>query len=116
MIKTVAVIRLKKPKKEQVSPGVPEPDTPYRRKCGMTWAALIKAVFEVDPLKCPKPVVSRVEPCGGQMIIVAFIEEPPLIERSYDTHRPSSVQAARYGKKIPGRHLLLCRPSTRLSD
>jgi hypothetical protein len=90
----------KKPKKEQVSPGVPEPDTPYRRKCRMTWAALIKAVYEVDPLKCPK--------CGGPMKIVAFIEEPPLIERSYDT--------ARYGKKIPGRHLTPRRPSTRLSD
>jgi hypothetical protein len=49
-----------------VIPGMPETDTPYRRKpalsavegCRLTWAALIKAVYEVDPLKCPKPVVS----------------------------------------------------------
>jgi len=35
----------KKPKIEPVA-GMPEPDTPYRRKCKMTWAALIKSVFE----------------------------------------------------------------------
>ncbi len=50
-----------------------ESDTPFRRKCRMTWAALIKCVYEVDPLKCPK--------CGGQMKIVAFIEEPNVIEK-----------------------------------
>jgi hypothetical protein len=74
----------------------------------MATRPLIIAVYEVDPLKCPKPVVSRVEPCGGTMKIVAFIEQPLLIERSYDT--------ASYGKKIPGRHLTPRRPSTRLLD
>jgi len=44
-----------------------EPDTAHRRKCRMTWAALIKCVFEVDPLKCPK--------CGGTMKIISFIEK-----------------------------------------
>jgi hypothetical protein len=39
----------------------------------MTWAALIKSVYEVDPLKCPK--------CGGVMKIVSFIEEDAMIER-----------------------------------
>ena len=38
-----------------------------------TWAALIKAVYEVDPLKCPN--------CGGVMKIVSFIEEDAVIER-----------------------------------
>jgi hypothetical protein len=32
----------------------------------MTWAALIKCVYEVDPLKCPN--------CGGTMKVVSFIE------------------------------------------
>jgi hypothetical protein len=50
-----------------------EPDTAFRKKCRMTWAALIKCVFEVDPLKCPC--------CGGQMKIVSFIEEPLVIEK-----------------------------------
>jgi hypothetical protein len=62
----------KKPKPAQVS-GQSEPDTPYRRKCRMTWAALIKVVYEVDPLKCPK--------CGGTMKIVSFIEESLVIEK-----------------------------------
>jgi hypothetical protein len=52
---------------------MPEPDTVFRRKCRMTWAALIKCVYEVDPLRCPK--------CGGQMKIVAFIEEKDVVEK-----------------------------------
>ncbi len=50
-----------------------ESDTAFLRKCRLTWAALIKCVYEVDPLKCPK--------CGGEMRIVAFIEEKTLIEK-----------------------------------
>ena len=48
--------------KSVAAPGHNEPDTAFRRKCRMTWAALIKCVYEVDPLKCPK--------CGGQMKII----------------------------------------------
>ena len=63
------------------APGDTEPDTPYRRKCRIEsaqagayeWATLIKAVFEVDPLKCPT--------CGGTMKIVAFIEKELVIEK-----------------------------------
>jgi hypothetical protein len=39
----------------------------------MTWAALIKCVYEVDPLKCPK--------CGGEMRIVPFIDENAIIRK-----------------------------------
>jgi hypothetical protein len=42
-------------------------DTPYRKLCRMRWAALIKRVYEVDPLCCPQ--------CGGTMAIVSFIEQ-----------------------------------------
>ena len=35
-------------------------------KCRITWAALIKCVYEVDPLECPK--------CGAEMKIIGFIE------------------------------------------
>jgi hypothetical protein len=93
-------LRTKKRPKAQEAPGIDEPDTPYRRKLRITWAALIKCIFEVDPLKCPQ--------CSGTMKIVAFIEQPPLIERSCDT--------ASYGKKIPSRHLVAPRPSTCLPD
>ncbi len=33
---------------------------------GSSWAALVKRVYEVDPLECPK--------CGAEMRIIAFIE------------------------------------------
>jgi len=54
-------------------PACTEPDSPFSRKRRLTWAALIKAVYEVDPLKCPK--------CGGTMKIVAFIKESRVIEK-----------------------------------
>jgi hypothetical protein len=52
-----------------------ECDTDYRKKCRMTWAALIKCVYEVDPLKCPN--------CGGTMKVISFIErnQSDVIER-----------------------------------
>ncbi len=37
------------------------------------WARLIKQVYEVDPLVCPR--------CGGAMRILAFIEQPEVIEK-----------------------------------
>ena len=38
------------------------------RRASQTWAMLIKRVYEVDPLECPK--------CGGAMKVIAFIEPP----------------------------------------
>jgi len=53
--------------------GLPPPVIASR--CSQTWAMLIKRVYEVDPMACPK--------CGGQMKVVAFIEPPQgaVIER-----------------------------------
>lgn len=45
----------------------PPDDEPFRRRARLTWAALIKRVYEIDPLLCPF--------CGGEMKIVAFITE-----------------------------------------
>ena len=41
----------------------------YRAR--LTWAALIKKIYEIDPLLCPF--------CGSQMKIVAFITEYPTV-------------------------------------
>ena len=41
-------------------------ETPGR--CNQTWAMLIKRVYEIDPMDCPK--------CGGQRTVVTFIEPP----------------------------------------
>ncbi len=46
---------------------------PSPSRASQTWAMLIKRVYEVDPLQCPK--------CGGEMKVIAFIE-PRAPERS----------------------------------
>jgi len=53
--------------------GLPEPDTALSQKRRMTWAALIKQVYEVDPLKCPT--------CGGTMKIISFIDQDEVIRK-----------------------------------
>jgi hypothetical protein len=50
-----------------------EPESAYVKKCRLKWAALIKAVYEVDPLKCPK--------CGGTMKVISFIEDDAIIKK-----------------------------------
>jgi hypothetical protein len=37
------------------------------KKRKMSWAAIIKKVYEVDPLRCPE--------CGGEIKIIRFIEK-----------------------------------------
>lgn len=50
------------------APGIPQqsPANPGTRRRRMRWAELIRRVYEVDPLLCPK--------CGNTMKIIAFIE------------------------------------------
>jgi ribosomal protein S27E len=43
------------------------------KRCLMGWAALIRLVYEADPLKCPE--------CGGTMKIISFIEQEDVIRR-----------------------------------
>ena len=43
------------------------------KKASKSWAALIKQVFEVDPLSCPK--------CGSQMRVAGFITDSHQINR-----------------------------------
>lgn len=66
----------KKAEAQIVNPAVANEasDTPAPR-CNRTWAMLIKRIYEVDPLACPK--------CGGVMKVVSFIEPPQaqVIER-----------------------------------
>jgi len=45
----------------------PEDGGPFAKQCRQRWAALIKQVYETDPLVCPQ--------CGGAMRIIAFIEK-----------------------------------------
>jgi hypothetical protein len=40
------------------------------------WAALVKRVYEVDPLEYPE--------CGNDMKIIAFIRDPAVVHRIFD--------------------------------
>ena len=63
---------MRKKAEEAASSGDPAAQTdaasPPVHRCSQTWAMLIKRVYEVDPLACPK--------CGGIMKVVSFIEPP----------------------------------------
>jgi len=50
------------------------------------WAEMIRKVYEVNPLLCPE--------CGGEMKIIAFIEEPKVIDRII-AHLKLTFQAER---------------------
>jgi len=49
------------------------PSPPERAALLRRWAHLIRRVYEVDPLVCPR--------CGAAMRVVAFITEPSLVKR-----------------------------------
>jgi len=61
-------------RKNMASPSHPpiiEQEEPFVPSKG--WAEMIRKVYEVDPLLCPS--------CGGQMRVIAFIEEPKVIDK-----------------------------------
>ena len=51
-------------------------DQEYEKGLNKSWARLIKKIYEVDPLICPK--------CGGQMRIIAFVEDYKVIRKILD--------------------------------
>jgi hypothetical protein len=52
------------------------PPSPERAALRRRWANLIRRVYEVDPLVCPR--------CGAEMRIIGFITEPSLVKRIID--------------------------------
>jgi hypothetical protein len=52
-------------------PAAHEPASLEWRAARRRWAQLIRRIYEVDPLVCPR--------CGGTMRIIAFITEPRVI-------------------------------------
>lgn len=44
-----------------------------RKRFKKNWTRLIRKIYNVDPLKCPK--------CGGRMKIISFIEEEAVIKK-----------------------------------
>ena len=76
----------------------PEDATPGERTLRRRWSELIKRVYEIDPLVCPR--------CGGEMRVVAFILDHQVVDqilrhleqsgehRQRAPPRASSLQAA----------------------
>jgi hypothetical protein len=52
------------------------PDGPHSAALRRRWAELIRRVYEVDPLVCPR--------CGSEMRVIGFITQPALIDRILD--------------------------------
>ena len=52
--------------KKAINGDLPETQI-IKKRCSLTWAMLIKMIFEVSPLICPK--------CSGEMKIISFIEK-----------------------------------------
>ena len=53
------------------SPPTAPPPSPSQAALRRSWARMIRRVYEVDPLVCPR--------CHGVMRVVAFITEPRVI-------------------------------------
>jgi hypothetical protein len=56
--------------------GEPVLSSPERAALRRRWANLIRRVYEVDPLVCPR--------CGAEMRVIGFITEPKVITRILD--------------------------------
>ena len=54
-------------------PATTEPGCAHHRPARISWARLLKRVFEIDLEHCPN--------CGGELKIIAAIVEAPVIER-----------------------------------
>ena len=63
----------------------PEPLSPSRAALRKRWAELLRRLYEVDPLSCPR--------CGGEMRIIAFLLDPPVIDAILRHLRRTSYDA-----------------------
>ena len=68
-----------------------EPGCAHGRPARISWARLLKRVFEIDLEHCPN--------CGGELKIIAAILEAPVIERilTHLAHIPSRQDKPRKG-------------------
>jgi hypothetical protein len=56
-----------------------------RRLPSKGWAEMIRKVYEVDPMLCPK--------CGGQMKVIAFLTDFSVVDRIIDHLKLTFVAA-----------------------
>ena len=75
-------------------------DEPFRRRARLTWAALIKKIYEIDPLLCPY--------CGAEMKIIAFITEHATVARILRHLRMPAQRPEPLAHSPPLQEELLC--------
>jgi hypothetical protein len=75
---------------------VPPAPADVRRR----WAELLRRIFELDPLRCPR--------CGDAMRIVGFLTAPPVIDRILSHLRRSPSRSRR--PRAPPRRRRGARP------
>ena len=81
--------------RNRVGPAVAaEAMPPVRADVRRCWAALLRRIFEVDPLRCPR--------CGEAMCIVGFITQAHAIDRIL-THLRRHAPPARRARAPPRR-------------
>ena len=71
----------------------PVPPPPERAALRRRWAKLIRRVYEVDPLLCPR--------CGSEMRIVSFITDPAVVKRIVDHLRKRDRPARPPPPRVP---------------
>jgi hypothetical protein len=71
-----------------------EPEPEALREAKRRWAQLLRRIFEVDPLACPR--------CGEEMRIVSFITEPKTIDRILE-HLRRRTETSRRRQRAPPR-------------
>ena len=69
-----------------------------KKRCQKNWARLIRKIYEVVPLVCPK--------CNGQMRIIAFIEEQEVIKKIL-THLGLYLEKSKAFPRAPPKDLRL---------
>ena len=63
-------------KKEKVEPEFHTIEDECPGRLNRSWARLIQKIYELDPLTCSR--------CGGEMRIIAFIEDYKVVKKSLD--------------------------------
>jgi hypothetical protein len=68
-------------------PVAPGPPAPARHRSGRgSWASLLRRVFDVDALSCPR--------CSTPMVVLAFLTDPTVVHKILDhLHLPSDPPA-----------------------
>jgi len=66
-------LRIKAQEKFRANDTISSVTPPPKKACSKKWAELIKLIYEVNPLRCPK--------CQHEMRIVAIINDPLVVEK-----------------------------------